>query len=637
MRTAPAPAPWFLPLVSLLLAATAARAAGPSRRPAELFGLTRVWELHLTVGADDWRKMQPTRGGFPGFGGGGAPKPLPEGRVVRGNFGFDFAHVKADLVIGDATFRDVAVRFKGSGTYAMSQRLLKRPFKVDLGRHVAGRSFRGVRRLVLNNNVMDATCAREALAFAVYRAAGVPAPRTAYAVVRLSVPGKYDRELLGVYTLAEEVDRTFLRSRFGDHKGLLLKPERVGPLEHLGTDWDEYDARYRPKTRASAAARKKLIALTRLVGYADDERFRAEVGKYLDVDGFLRYLAATVLLSSTDSFAGLAHNYYLYLDRKQDRFVIIPWDADLAFAGLPLGGVADLMDLSIRQPQLGRNPLVERLLEDEGHFAAYKGHLRKLLKGGFTEEAITRDLAAITAAVGPARAKEKKASAARKEPAPSLGLWMPKPPELVPFVRKRVASVRAQLEGKSPGKPMRAMWGMPGGAPTALVRAVLKRADADGDKRLSRREVAAGVRALLKHFETTGAPLDEKGLTAALAAFVPRPAAPPWGFGGAGAGGAEAKDKKADKPKGAPKAEAPWPQVVDLARSMVERGGRGGKVSRELLLAAADTLFTKHDRDRDGQLDEKELAAALQELLPSPPFRMPPAGGPGRKGKGAGK
>src|SRR5262249_24572611 len=162
-----------------------------------------------------------TRGGFPGMGGPpGAAKPLPEGRLIRGNFGFDFEYVKADLVINGITYKNVAVRFKGSGTYAMAQRHLKRPFKIDVDRPDSKPSFGAVTNLVMNNNVMTPTAAREALAYAVYRAAEVPAPRTAYAVVRLTVPGKYDRELLGVYTLAEAVDRPFLRNRFGSDKGL---------------------------------------------------------------------------------------------------------------------------------------------------------------------------------------------------------------------------------------------------------------------------------------------------------------------------------------------------------------------------------------------------------------------------------
>src|SRR5690348_10359790 len=116
---------------------------------------------------------------------------------------------------------------------------------------------------------MDPTAARESLSFALYRAAGVPAPRTAYAELSLSVPGKYDRELLGLYTLIESVDRTFLQDRFGSSKGMLLKPERSGPLDYMGESWKPYETGYRPKTRARDGAQRRLIDLTWLVQQSD--------------------------------------------------------------------------------------------------------------------------------------------------------------------------------------------------------------------------------------------------------------------------------------------------------------------------------------------------------------------------------
>ena len=54
---------------------------------------------------------------------------------------------------------------------------------------------------------MDPAKGREVLAFSVFRAAGVPAPRTAFAEVTLTVPGKHDKEFLGLYAVVENVDR----------------------------------------------------------------------------------------------------------------------------------------------------------------------------------------------------------------------------------------------------------------------------------------------------------------------------------------------------------------------------------------------------------------------------------------------
>jgi hypothetical protein len=204
-------------LLAPLLASLAFPATTPAadRKPRKgAFGLDKVWSLHLTIGPKDWERMQPTnRGGPFGPGGFGPPRPPEKGkekpaekstdRSRRGLFGFDFEYVKARLEVGGKTYKDVGVRFKGSGTYIVSQGRLKRPFKIDLGRYAEGQSFLGLKKLTLNNNAMDPTAAREVLAYPVFRALGVPAPRTAYARLTLTVPGKYDREFLGLYVLAE--------------------------------------------------------------------------------------------------------------------------------------------------------------------------------------------------------------------------------------------------------------------------------------------------------------------------------------------------------------------------------------------------------------------------------------------------
>ncbi|HJT76654.1 MAG TPA: CotH kinase family protein, partial [Gemmataceae bacterium] len=116
-------------------------------------------------------------------------------------------------------------RYKGNGSYMASARGSKRNLKVELARHEPGQRYHGLKTLNLNAGAMDPTKGREALSYAVFRAARVPAPRTAFAEITLTVPGKYDRELLGLYTVVEQVDRGFLEGHFGDGKGLLLKPE----------------------------------------------------------------------------------------------------------------------------------------------------------------------------------------------------------------------------------------------------------------------------------------------------------------------------------------------------------------------------------------------------------------------------
>jgi hypothetical protein len=594
-------------LTAWLLATPAARAAAPPSPPPGLFGPTRVWSMHLTVQAKDWERMAPKQGGFSRPS--GKEPPLTADRKPRGGFGFDFEYVRAGLEFDGRALGEVGLRFKGNSTYLITSRHLKRPFKIDLDRHVKGQAFRGARKLTLNNNVVDPSTAREVLSYAIYRAAGVPAPRTAYAQLSLTVPGKYDRVFVGLYTLIETVDRTFLDDRFGSGKGMLLKPERVGPLDHLGDDWAAYEARYRPKSRAAKAAQRRLIELTRLVHEADEGRFRKEIGSYVDVDRFLRYAAVTVALSSLDSFVGFGHNYYLYLDPKSNRFVFMPWDLDHSFGGLTLLGSADeLIGLSIRRPWAGRNRLVERLLDDEKYFVQYTAHLRALLATTFTPAAIREELAAIDKLLAPIREKEKKAVAARGESWNAWGLLgvFNRPADVQTFVEKRVASLEAQLAGKSRGVVLRRSFGQPTGQERLLVRPILQAADRDRDGKLSREEAQAGARALFRACDEGGkGELDHGRLTAGLQRLLPRPQGGWWGKPG-----------------------PPLPAAA-LARAILARAGDGGKLTEEGLAAAAGKLFVKADQDGNGAVDSRELGEALRELLPLAPGAFgPPVGRP---------
>src|SRR5438093_9000414 len=105
-----------------------------------------------------------------------------------------------------------------------SRSSLKRSLKLDLNRHVRGQKLAGVSKLNLHNNVTDASWMNEVLSHRLYRDAGVPAPRTAYARVYVTVPGKFDRQYLGLYSLVEDVDRLFATSHFGTRRGALFKP-----------------------------------------------------------------------------------------------------------------------------------------------------------------------------------------------------------------------------------------------------------------------------------------------------------------------------------------------------------------------------------------------------------------------------
>src|SRR5262249_22604698 len=143
--------------------------------------------------------------------------------------------------------------------------------------------------------------------------------------------------------------------------------------------------------------------------------FRKNVAGLLDVDEFLRFLAATVLMSSWDSFLRMGHNYFLYLNPETDRFVFIPWDEDLTFGGGPggPGGGSSATELSLMKPYGGRHRLVERLLAVPEYAAAYQEHCRKLMRA--MPERFAEEIPQVERAIADAKQREAAAVAARQE------------------------------------------------------------------------------------------------------------------------------------------------------------------------------------------------------------------------------
>ncbi len=261
---------------------------------------------------------------------------------------------------------------------------------------------------------MDPAKGREVLAMSVFRAAGVPAPRTAFAEVTLTVPGKYNKEYVGLYAVVENVDKAYLQDRFGTDKGLLMKPFQVRSVDYFGDDWERYKGLYRPQSEPTREETKRVVEFARLVNQAKDDEFKKQIDSYLDVDEFLRFLAANALTANLESSFALGHNYHLYLHPKTNKFVFLPGDLEFALANFLLMGTADqLMDLSLTHPYPGQNKLVERLLAIKEVSAKYQQLLKELSKKAFTKDQLLKDVAAIEKATKEPLDKEKKAVAAQ--------------------------------------------------------------------------------------------------------------------------------------------------------------------------------------------------------------------------------
>jgi spore coat protein H len=641
----------------------------------DVFGLTRVWKIHLHVTAANWKTMQPVGGGFPNFGppppgsipGGGPPGPAgppaaggdrprvepgrkpgdppsagpgpnqagpgrPPAPFRPGSFGFDFEYVGADIELDGETFRNVGLRFKGNGSYMLSASRRKRPFKIDFDRFVDDQKFHGMQQINLHSNVMDPTHLRQALSYPVFAAAGIASPRTAFAEVTLTIDGECDHEFLGLYTLVEEVDKSFLRRHFQTTKGLLFKPEGTQGLEYKGEDRESY-AWFEPKSKPKKSESRRLIETLRLIHKADDKQFQQEIGTYLDTDEFARFLAANTLLANLDSFLTHVHNYYLYLSPESNRFVLLPWDMDLSMGAFFFAGSAEqLQDLSISHPHVGENRLLDRLLTWDEFNRIYREHLRQLTETCFGEQGLTtKSLPVARAAIQDLvdrDAKQVAAARAARGPGGPGGFGGfgggPGGPgmsgsaaSIDTFLVKRRESITAQLNGSSKGRPPSMGFGPVGppggggfGPGNFHAPPILLAADTDKDQKITREELLAlGTRWFDEWDQDKNESLSPAEITTGLnKALGPPPNAPaggfkpPAGFGpGTFLGPPLHKASDADK---------------DGATSRDEWNTRFGQ------------WFTEWDTTKDQRLDNAELIAGLNKVFGPPPGFGGPGGGP---------
>jgi spore coat protein H len=344
----------------------------------------------------------PGRGGGPG-GGGGAAGP--------GGFASDAellprtpVYVPATVVFDGVTFDHVGLRLKGNSSLANSWRsgIDKLPFRLNLDElearypEIRDQTFFGFPNLNLTNNSMDQSFLRAKVVGDLFREAGVPAARTAF--VRVFFDRGEGPVYLGLYTLLEVPDRPFLRTLFGSDAGNLYKPAGTGA--RFGTfDPNDFPKKTNQDDEDWTDVQNVIAVLNE--SRANPEVWRQRLEARFSVSAFLRWLALNTMVGNSDTYGGLAHNYFVYgSPRHRDRLFFIPWDHDLAMnAGGPGGGGATL---DLFQDRVNMSwPLIRYLMDDPVYRAAYRQHVEELLNTVFASSRLAARLQTEYARIAP--------------------------------------------------------------------------------------------------------------------------------------------------------------------------------------------------------------------------------------------
>ena len=289
----------------------------------------------------------------------------------------------------------------------------------------------GMTRIRLTAMYNDPSQMREALAWRLFSQAGVPSPSQTYAKLA------FDKTYRGLFSLIEEVDKRFLKDRFGkNHRGNLYKA-RCGDvgcatLEYrVGRDGDDSGCQYfipgadhtyrlrTNKTNPEANSCDDLACLIRTINGiglpGGPERFntdayRESMDRIMNTNAFLRWASVNILLGGWDNYFATPSNYYLYNSGRAGAerdfmispyFHFIPWDYDNCL-GIDYFGVhwqyANIIDWPSstlpywKNRKHSRIPLVQNLLSNRDYLQYYIDHIEYVLDTMFSPKKIAAQI-----------------------------------------------------------------------------------------------------------------------------------------------------------------------------------------------------------------------------------------------------
>ncbi len=271
----------------------------------------------------------------------------------------------ADVTIDGRAFAQAGVRKKGFyGSLSEDKPSLK--IRLDKYNALDG----DVTRFTLNNAKQDPSAINTCMAYHVFAAAGLPAPRCNFATVEVN------GEDLGLFVHVEEIKESFLERQFGDATGNLYE----GTVSDF--TWG-YRGTFEKKNNEETNDWSDIEAVTAALEEPSSASLEI-LAELVDLDQFLTFWAVEVLLGHWDGYAGNRNNFFIYRAPGQP-FAFIPWGADQVMGGVdnPLDGITTPTSV------YAHGDIAYRLYAAPDGRAAYVARLRDLLANVWNEAELT--------------------------------------------------------------------------------------------------------------------------------------------------------------------------------------------------------------------------------------------------------
>ncbi len=320
----------------------------------DIFDRERLLQIYLKMPSADFAKLR------------GEGRPLNQSMNGCPDPNFEYTDFIASANIDGELLENVAIRKKG---YLGSLSRIRPSLKLNFDTHQEGRKFKTLKRMTLNNDRQDPSHSHQCMAYDLFHAAGLVAPRCNLARVVIN------NEDMGVYSHIESIKKPFLERNFVDKSGNLYEAQ----VADIG---EELNQRFELKTNKTANDRSDLNQLASVLKL-DDEEFINQIGEHIDLEEFITFWAVETLIGHWDSASGNTNNYYIYHNPSDDLFHFIPWGTDSAFT-------EDVFFKPNSGPLFKNFSLAKRLYDIDSMRAQYFTEINNLL----TEHWVEADLLA---------------------------------------------------------------------------------------------------------------------------------------------------------------------------------------------------------------------------------------------------
>lgn len=367
-----------------------------------VFNQNAVQRLDFVIEADYWTAMQEDLQTIVGSGGGPGMAFSEESPI----------YVPAQMYFNGKQWYDVGLRYKGNSSLstANSQGIGKLPFRIEMDHfsgenpNINGQTFYGFTQLSLSSGFKDESVIREKVTADVFREFGVPAPRTAF--YRIYIDHGDGPVYFGLYTMVEVTfDNPMLDAQFGNSSGNCYKPDSDGARLN---DLTKINSTYFPnKTNEYASLSDITSLITTLISdtrTTNPAQWRSDMESVMDMNRYLKYLAANTTMRNWDTYGKMTHNYYLYNNPSTSKFTWIPWDNNEALMDSPggIGGSGNNSALEFDFSNMASTPMsaagdvawpmIAYVYADPVYKTAYDNYIDEFITTVFTSNSMSTRL-----------------------------------------------------------------------------------------------------------------------------------------------------------------------------------------------------------------------------------------------------